>query len=68
MPLIGTTIRSSRCASPQPLSHMLAAVARKDYDDLRRRQAQGQAKARAEGRYKGRLEDAERNAGIYRSA
>ena len=46
------------------LLDMLAAVARKDYDDRRRRQAQGQAKARAEGRYKGRPEDAERNAGI----
>lgn len=35
---------------------MLAAVARKDYDDRRRRQA--------EGRCKGRPEDAKRNAGI----
>ena len=43
---------------------MLAAVARKDYDDRRRRQAQGQAKAKEEGRYRGRPEDAERNAGI----
>lgn len=46
------------------LLDMLAAVARKDYDDRRRRQAQGQARAKAEGRYKGRPEDAERNAGI----
>jgi DNA invertase Pin-like site-specific DNA recombinase len=45
---------------------MLAAVARKDYDDRRHRQAQGQAKAKAEGRYKGRPEDAERNDGIAR--
>ncbi|GJD78508.1 recombinase family protein [Methylobacterium gregans] len=43
---------------------MLAAVARKDYDDRRRRQAQGQAKAKAAGLYKGRVEDVERNAGI----
>ena len=43
---------------------MLAAVARKDYEDCRRRQAQGQAKAKAEGRYKGRPEDIDRNAGI----
>jgi DNA invertase Pin-like site-specific DNA recombinase len=43
---------------------VLGAVARKDYDDRRRRQ--GQAKAKAEGRYKGRPEDAERNAGIAR--
>ena len=43
---------------------MLAAVARKDYEDRRRRQTQGQAKAKAEGRYKGRPEDTTRNAGI----
>jgi DNA invertase Pin-like site-specific DNA recombinase len=46
------------------LLDMLAAVARKDYDDRRRRQTQGQAKAKAEGRYKGRPEDTERNGGI----
>jgi DNA invertase Pin-like site-specific DNA recombinase len=45
---------------------MLAAVARKDYEDRRRRQAEGQAKAKKEGRYKGRSEDAKRNAGIAR--
>jgi DNA invertase Pin-like site-specific DNA recombinase len=43
---------------------VLAAVARKDYEDRRRRQAEGQAKAKADGRYKGRPEDTERNAGI----
>ena len=45
---------------------MLAAVARKDYDDRRRRQTQGiaKAKAKAKGAFKGRPEDAERNAGI----
>jgi len=43
---------------------VLAAVARKDYEDRRRRQAQGQAKAKLEGRYKGRVEDVKRNAGI----
>jgi DNA invertase Pin-like site-specific DNA recombinase len=42
----------------------LAVVARKDYDDRRRRQAQGQVKAKAEGRYKGRVEDLARNADI----
>jgi len=46
------------------LLDMLAAVARKDYDDRRRRQAQGQAKAMAQGKYKGRPEDVKRNAGI----
>ncbi|MEX9909153.1 resolvase, partial [Providencia rettgeri] len=33
---------------------MLAAVARKDYEDRRRRQAQGVQKAKQEGKYKGR--------------
>src|SRR5829696_2834159 len=43
---------------------VLAAVARKDYEDRRRRQAQGQTRAKAEGRYKGRKENVARNAGI----
>ena len=43
---------------------MLAAIARKDYEDRRRRQAQGISKAKAEGRYKGRPEDEKRNAAI----
>jgi DNA invertase Pin-like site-specific DNA recombinase len=43
---------------------VLAAVARKDYEDRRRRVAQGQAKAKAEGKYRGRPEDGKRNAGI----
>ena len=43
---------------------VLAAVARKDYTDRRRRQAEGIAKARAEGAYKGRPEDRERHAVI----
>ena len=33
---------------------MLAAIARKDYSDRRRRQAQGIAEAKANGKYKGR--------------
>ncbi len=45
---------------------VLAAVSRKDYEDRRRRQAQGVAKAAAEGRYRGRAEDVERNAAIVR--
>lgn len=45
---------------------MLAAVARKDYEDRRRRQAEGQAKAKAAGLYKGRPEDVERNGTIAR--
>lgn len=43
---------------------VLAAVARKDYEDRRRRQAEGQAKAKADGRYKGRPEDTKRNTSI----
>lgn len=43
---------------------VLAAVARKDYEDRRRRQAQGVAKAKAEGRYRGRPVDEDRHQGI----
>lgn len=43
---------------------MLAAVARKDYDDRRRHQAEGTAKAKAMGRYRGRVQDRKRNEGI----
>jgi DNA invertase Pin-like site-specific DNA recombinase len=43
---------------------MLAAIARKDYTDRRRRQAQGIAKAKAEGRMRGRQENIKRNAAI----
>ena len=46
------------------LLDMLAAVARKDYEDRRRRQAQGIVKAKAEGLYRGRPEDIARNEGI----
>ena len=40
---------------------MLAAVARKDYLDRRRRQMQGQARAKAAGKYRGRPENAKRD-------
>jgi len=43
---------------------MLAAIARKDYEDRRRRQTQGIQKAKAAGAYKGRPEDTERNAAL----
>lgn len=43
---------------------MRAAIARKDYDDRRRRKAQGIAKAKADGKMKGRTEDAQRNEAI----
>ena len=48
------------------LIDMLAAVARKDYEDRRRRAAQGIEKAKAKGVYKGRKEDTDRNALIQR--
>jgi DNA invertase Pin-like site-specific DNA recombinase len=43
---------------------MLAAVARKDYEDRRRRQMQGQERAKAAGKYIGRPENKRRNAKI----
>jgi DNA invertase Pin-like site-specific DNA recombinase len=46
------------------LLDMLAAIARKDYEDRRRRQMQGQAKAKEEGKYVGRPENKKRNARI----
>jgi DNA invertase Pin-like site-specific DNA recombinase len=46
------------------LLDMLAAVARKDFEDRRRRQMHGQAKAKAEGKYVGRPENKRRNARI----
>lgn len=43
---------------------VLAAVARKDYEDRRRRQSEGTARAKAAGLYKGRPENKARNAAI----
>lgn len=43
---------------------VLAAVARKDYEDRRRRQAEGTKRAKAAGLYKGRPENAVRNRAI----
>jgi DNA invertase Pin-like site-specific DNA recombinase len=43
---------------------MLAAIARKDYDDRRRRQQQGIEKLKAVGGYRGRKPDTQRNAAI----
>lgn len=40
---------------------MLAAISRKDYTTRRERAAQGIQKAKSQGKYKGRQEDAERN-------
>ncbi|MCY1304648.1 putative transposon DNA-invertase [compost metagenome] len=46
------------------LLEMLAAVARKDYEDRRRRQAEGIARGKAEGVYKGRPVNADKHAKI----
>lgn len=43
---------------------VLAAVARKDYEDRRRRQAEGTSRAKAEGLFKGRPENKKRNSAI----
>lgn len=43
---------------------MLAAIARKDYEDRRRRTQQGRERAKANGLYRGRLENTARNDGI----
>lgn len=45
---------------------MLSAISRKDYEDRRRRQAQGIAKAVADKRYKGRPANDERNDAILK--
>jgi DNA invertase Pin-like site-specific DNA recombinase len=42
------------------LLDMLAAIARKDYEDRRNRQMQGIARAKAQGKYKGRGKDMEK--------
>lgn len=44
---------------------MLAAIARKDYQDRRRRQAEGIQKAKKEGKYKGRQADSDLHEKIY---
>ena len=46
------------------LLDMLAAIARKDYEDRIRRQAQGIEKAKCQGLYRGRPENTEKNAAI----
>ncbi|MEZ8088375.1 recombinase family protein [Vibrio sp. 1S139] len=44
---------------------MLAAIARKDYQDRRRRQAEGITKAKEEGKYRGRQPNLELHEKIY---
>lgn len=48
------------------LLDMIAAIARKDYDDRRRRQKQGIDKAKADGKYKGRPENKTRNSALLK--
>ena len=48
------------------LLDMLAAVARKDYEDRRRRQMQGIAKAKENGLYKGRKPDHDKRKAVER--
>ncbi|QYM72027.1 recombinase family protein [Pseudochrobactrum sp. Wa41.01b-1] len=45
---------------------MIAAIARKDYEERRRRQKQGIAKAKEQGLYKGRPENKSRNEAILK--
>lgn len=58
-----TTARIMQAVNAMLLD-MLAAIARKDYTDRRRRQAQGIEKAKVEGRYMGRKENVSRNTAI----
>ena len=48
------------------LMDMLAAIARKDLVDRKRRVAEGRVKAMAEGKFKGRPEDTKRNSAIVK--
>ncbi|EQB1525436.1 recombinase family protein [Enterobacter hormaechei] len=48
----------------QMMMDVLAAMAAKDYEDRRRRAAQGVAKAKAEGRYRGKPRDEKKRAQI----
>ncbi len=59
------TLRMSEAINSMMLD-MIAAIARKDYEDRRRRQIQGIAKARDAGRYKGRPANNSRNAAILK--
>lgn len=58
--------RSMLSAVNGMLLDMLAAIARKDYEDRRRRQKEGMAKAQSEGKYKGRPADKNRHETILR--
>ncbi|MBP2537585.1 recombinase family protein [Agrobacterium tumefaciens] len=59
------TMRMSEAINSMMLD-MIAAIARKDYEDRRRRQMQGIAKAKDAGLYKGRPANDTRNAAILK--
>ncbi len=54
------------CAINDMLLDMLAAIARRDYEQRKQRQAQGIEKAKAAGKYRGRQPNLERYAAINR--
>jgi DNA invertase Pin-like site-specific DNA recombinase len=58
------TTRAIMLAVNRMMLDVLAAVARKDYTDRLRRQNEGIAKAQAEGAYRGRPENVDRNKSI----
>jgi len=53
--------RSMQKAVNGMMLDMLAAIARKDYEDRRRRQSEGITKAKAEGKHRGRVADAQKH-------
>lgn len=57
------TVRMAEAINGMMLD-MLAAIARKDYTDRRRRQAQGIERAKTEGKFRGRKADKGRNEAI----
>ena len=57
--------RSMLRAVNSMMMDMLAAIARKDYEDRRRRQNEGVSKAKQEGKYKGRRPDLDLHEKIY---
>ncbi len=63
-PNVDETTQAILDAVNRMLLDMLAAVARKDYTDRRRRQAQGIEKAKTAGLYRGRKADTARHAAI----
>lgn len=59
------TLRMSEAINAMMLD-MIAAIARKDYEDRRRRQKQGIEKAKTEGKFKGRPANKSRNLALLK--